>query len=352
MNRVGNHLLFWCGYVFFKTYLNVTADTTALIPESAADVSTYIMSISTQLTFLLVKVPLVYGIFLCIDRLLENKWSWLITAGTILLFFFVAIVSMTVINHQFVLPVILEYHGPTSSVFDINSLLYHFFALAFVVGAATSLKLIRKQYQSRLKEAELQKEKTETELKYLKGQINPHFLFNTLNNIYSLARKKSDSTAEAVMKLSKLMRFMLYESGNKKILLVDELKLIEDYISLEKLRYTDRLQMEIQTEIDDHHQTIAPLLLIHFVENAFKHGVSESRLTSLIAVKVTLNKGLLQATIRNTKEKAIPESEEDKIGLKNIKRQLELLYPLHTLKLTDDQNFFNVELMIPLIEYP
>lgn len=348
MRRVVNHLLFWLGYIFFKTYLNVTADTTALIPASAADVSRYIMIISTQLTFLVIKVPLVYASFLCIDRFLESKWNRSVTLATIMLLFATAVVSMTVLNHQFVLPVIINYHGPTSPVFDLNSLLYHFFTLAFVVGAACSLKLIRKQYQSRIKETELQNEKTEAELKYLKGQINPHFLFNTLNNIYSLARKKSEDTAEAVMKLSKLMRFMLYEAGNKKILLLDEVKLIEDYISLEKLRYADRLRIDFKTQIDEPGQTIAPLLLIHFVENAFKHGASESRFESSITIKIALTKGLLQANIRNTREAELSESNEGKIGLDNIKRQLELIYPLHTLTLVREHNFFNVELTIPL----
>ena len=306
------------------------------------------MLFSTQLTFLIIKVPLVYACFLCIDRYFENRWSKSVSLLLIALFFVIAIVCMTLLNHLFVLPLIINYQGPISNVFDINSLLYHFFVLAFVVGAACSLKLLRKQYHSKLKETELQKEKTETELKYLKGQINPHFLFNTLNNIYALARKQSEQTPEAVMKLSKLMRFMLYEASNEKILLSDEVKLIEDYISLEKLRYTDRLKIEFKTEIDNTNQTIAPLLLIHFVENAFKHGASESRFESSISISITLHTGILVARIRNTKEANAAIGNEGKIGLDNIKRQLELLYPRHTLILSNDQHYFNVELTIPL----
>lgn len=348
MRRLSNHLLFWGGYIFFKVYLNITADTTVLIPASAADVSKYVMVISTQLVFLFVKVPLVYSCFFCLNQFLENKWNRSVTIATIILLFGTAVVSMTVLNHQFVLPVIINYHGPTSPVFDINSLLYHFFTLAFVVGAASSLKLLRKQYHSRLKETVLQKEKTEAELKYLKGQINPHFLFNTLNNIYSLARKQSEATAEAVMKLSKLMRFMLYEAGSKQILLLDELKLIEDYISLEKLRYASKLNITFQTEIDNPSQTIAPLLLIHFVENAFKHGASESRFESSITIRIIVTKGVLQASIKNSKEADLTESSEGKIGLNNIKRQLELIYPLHKLTMVNEQKYFTVELTIPL----
>lgn len=348
MRRMLNHLLFWGAYIFFKMYLNITADTTALIPATEADVSTYIMIGYTQFVFLLVKVPLVYGCFYGIDRFLENKWSRLVSIVVISSLFAVSIISMTLLNHWYVLPIILNYHGATSPMFGANSLLYHLFTLAFVVGAASSLKLIRKQYHSSIKESKLQKEKTEAELRFLKGQINPHFLFNTLNNIYSLARKQSEATAEAVMKLSKLMRFMLYEAGSKQILLLDELKLIEDYISLEKLRYASKLNITLQTEIDNHSQTIAPLLLIHFVENAFKHGVSESRFESSITIRILLTKGILQASIRNSKETERTESTEEKIGLNNIKRQLELIYPLHKLTIVNEQKYFAVELTIPL----
>ena len=114
------------------------------------------------------------------------------------------------------------------------------------------------------------RKKLETELQFLKSQTNPHFLFNTLNNIYALARKKSDSTADAVMKLSKLLRFMLYESQKKFISITDEIQVLDDFIELEKIRYGEKLQLIFNKSIDNESHPIAPLILLPFVENAFK----------------------------------------------------------------------------------
>lgn len=253
---------------------------------------------------------------------------------------------LTLLYKLYILPSVLNYQGQVD-LYNINSLIYYSFTLIFVVGVASSFRLLKRQYQSKIKEAELQKEKTQAELKYLKGQINPHFLFNTLNNIYSLARKGSDQTSDAVLKLSKLMRFMLYEASNDTILLTDELKLIQDYIALEKLRYGDRLSITYKEALDNPQQSIAPLMLIHFIENAFKHGASESRFDSFIHMNITLVKGLLQVVVTNSKADAAGKS-GNKIGLENIRRQLELVYPKHELTFQDDPDKFTVSLTLPL----
>lgn len=348
MHRIGYHILFWALYVSFKTYLNLTAGASVLLPESLEDLTKFQLSVSAQLSFLTIKIPLVYACFGVIGQYLSHRLNRYWAIALLALLFALAVVLMIFLNHYFVLPVVFNYSNVEPIVFSAYSLLYHFFTLVFVVGVASSIKLLRRQYQSRLKELQLQKEKTETELKYLKGQINPHFLFNTLNNIYSLARKKSDHTPEAIMKLSQLMRFMLYEASSPQILLVDELKLIGDYIELEKLRYGDKLKIEFTTDIDNGSQTIAPLLLIHFVENAFKHGASESRFRSFISINIQLKEGLLSATIDNSKEENAAMNEDGKIGLHNIKRQLELIYPNHSLNLTNESTFFRVELKTDL----
>jgi sensor histidine kinase YesM len=348
MGRFGNHIIFWLSYVFFKTYLNVSAGSSALLPESSPDAARYALLFGAQLTFLIVKVPLVYSCFYATDRYLEHRWNRWMLIGLLVLLLSVSAVAMAILNHFFVLPVLFSYHKASGEFIEMDSLIYHFFTLVFVVGVASSLRLLKKQYQSSLRESELKREKTETELKYLKNQINPHFLFNTLNNIYSLARKQSDQTADAVMKLSKLMRFMLYESNSPRIRLIEELKLIEDYIELEKLRYADRLTVEFKTQLDKPDQPIAPLLLIHFVENAFKHGAGESRFESLIVIDVKLEKGLLTVKIINTKENVLESGNQKPIGLENVKRQLQLLYPRHKLSLVNDKTHFSVQLSIHL----
>ena len=348
LERVRNHILFWVAYLFFKTLLNVTAEGEETLVPSLISGDLFLLMMSMQLTFLLVKIPFVYLCFYLLDSYLLRHWKlWIaLTAAAIL--FIIAALMMNVLNHAFILPVLLGHPERGFNVFALSSVLYYSFILLFVGGLASSIRLFRRQYQTQVRALALQKEKTEAELKYLKGQVNPHFLFNTLNNIYSLARTTSPKTPDAVLKLSKLMRFMLYEASHSKIKLADEIKLIEDYISLEKLRYADRLKVTYEVEIDNPDQEIAPLLLIHFVENAFKHGAGESRFEAYISIKIELKKGYLIATIENSKEvRREPESEQ-KIGMQNIKRQLELLYPNHTLTQTEEPTNFRIELTASL----
>lgn len=349
MQRLRNHLLFWTLYVLFKTYLNISADATDFLMATGEEWDYYVRLFIIQLCLLSIKVPLVYSCFWLLDHYLLRKWNLLQTVLSFLAVFLVAVLLMSALNHSLILPKLLRYTQVTFSWLSINSLVYHFFTLAFVVGIAVSIRLLRRQYHSSMREIVLQKEKVETELKYLKGQINPHFLFNTLNNIYSLARKGSSETAESVLKLSKLMRFMLYNAGHHTIMLTEELSLIEDYIALERLRYTDRLQVTYNQNLDNLQQRIAPLLLIHFVENAFKHGASETRFESFITIDITLRNGVLRAQIQNSKSTDGMKSDIAKpIGMENIKRQLDIIYPEHQLVITDNINTFQVDLTIPL----
>jgi len=347
MHRLLYHLLFWTAYILFKVVLNVTAE--PLQEDWAMETLWHdsLTFLTIQLFFSISSVPAVYGIFYCIEKYFNDQWSLTVVLFISLIFFCLAVVSINIINYQWVLP----YLYPDRSfklVFEAGSHLYHAFNLGALVGIACAVKLVRKQLRSKMNEQILTKEKVITELKFLKAQINPHFLFNTLNNIYSLARKESKETPEVILKLSKLMRFMLYESNNSFIRISEELRLIEDYIALEKLRYSNRLRVDFHTEIDNPDQPVAPLLLIHFVENAFKHGASESRFDSVITVKITLVNGTLDAYISNTMEEHRDSEERESIGLHNIKRQLELLYPKHSLSIKKEDRFFNVNLIIPL----
>lgn len=346
MKRVGLHILFWTAYALFKTYLNVSASSDAFFSDQPIDWPNVLLNVRIQILVLVVKLPLVYFTFFLFDQFIFKRWSLITTVTLSVVVFTISSIALTLLYKLYILPIVLNYQG-SIDVYNINSLIYYFFTLIFVVGVASSFRLLKRQYQSKIKEAELQKEKTQAELKYLKGQINPHFLFNTLNNIYSLARKGSDQTSDAVLKLSKLMRFMLYEASNDTILITDELKLIQDYIALEKLRYGDRLRITYEEVLDNPQQTIAPLMLIHFIENAFKHGASESRFDSFIHIKVTLMKGLLQVVVTNSKADTASKP-GSKIGLENIRRQLELVYPKHELTFQDDPDKFTVSLTLPL----
>jgi two-component system, LytTR family, sensor kinase len=339
MARVRRHLLFWTAYVLFKTYLNLSFS-----GDVQPTLDAIRMVVLGQLTYLMVKVPLVYFCFFVIDRFLELKWNLWMTVSVLFGAVAIASVGISSVSHLIIMPYILHTHS-SIPILAIESLVYHSFTLMFVAGTATSIRLFRRQYQSRMREVLLQKEKTEAELKYLKGQINPHFLFNTLNNLYSLARKGSDQTAESILRLSKMMRFVLYEASSQQIQLKDELSLIQDYIKLEELRYTDRLAVNYFEDIDNPEQRIAPLLLIHFVENAFKHGVSETRAESFVDVNIQLTKGVLTATIANSKPAEVKRNGVA-IGMENVKRQLNILYPQHKLDVRDEEQKYSVELII------
>lgn len=343
--RIIHHILFWLAYVAYKTYLNI-----ASFPQGE-DAIPFIEILSTsvqaQLIYLVIKVPLVYSLFAVVNRFNTKNWGVIKTFFASFSLLLIATCLFTILSDLFVLPYIYGFSEISISDISISSMFYNAFVLVFVSGTALAIKLVRINLQIRKREEETARKKLLTELQFLKSQINPHFLFNTLNNIYGLARKKSDDTAEVVMKLSKLLRFMLYETAQASINIDDELKVVKDYIELEQLRYGSRLDIEYHEDIDYLEQQITPLILIPFVENAFKHGLSETRFHSYIKIHTILKKGNLHFSIENSKSENEGRAPE-RIGLKNVKRQLELLYPEHDLKINITPETFKVTLTINL----
>ena len=195
-------------------------------------------------------------------------------------------------------------------------------------------------------------EKQEAELSYLKSQTNPHFLFNTLNNIYSLARDKSDLAPESILRLSKILRFMLYETSGQYIAVEQEVKIISDYIALEKLRYDETLRINFNYDIEDMRQALPPLLLIPLVENAFKHGVSETRNRPFVDIHLSVRQRQLSFNVKNSSETISGEgSVKENIGLSNLRRQLELLYKEYNLSVSQDDSVFSATLKINLTSH-
>jgi sensor histidine kinase YesM len=195
-------------------------------------------------------------------------------------------------------------------------------------------------------------EKQAAELTYLKSQTNPHFLFNTLNNIYSLSRDKSDLAPESILRLSDILRFMLYETTGDYISIEQELKIINDFIALEKLRYDESLKVNFTYKIEDMKQPLPPLLLIPLVENAFKHGVSETRDKPFIDIFLSSDKKQLEFTVNNSVGGSTPEGPvKESIGLSNIRRQLELLYKVYDLSFHQNEKMFTATLKINLASH-
>lgn len=229
------------------------------------------------------------------------------------------------------------------------------FHMGFSVGSVFFFGIIRHAFNYvKLKQdtQQLRIEKQQAELNYLKSQTNPHFLFNTLNNIYSLARDKSDLAPESILRLSKILRFMLYETSGAYIAIEQEIKIMTDYIALEKLRYDDSLRINFNYDIEDMKQALPPLLLIPLVENAFKHGVSETRNHPFVDIHLTLNKRQLTFFVKNSTEKFAEErSVKENIGLSNLRRQLELLYNDFNLAIRQDESSFSATLKINLASH-
>ena len=227
--------------------------------------------------------------------------------------------------------------------------------MAYSMGSVFFFGIIRHIYNYiKLKQAsqQLRIEKQAAELNYLRSQTNPHFLFNTLNNIYSLARDKSDMAPESILRLSKILRFMLYETGGDYISIEQELKIIDDYIALEKLRYDESLRVNFKNDIEDMRQALPPLLLIPLVENAFKHGVSETRDQPFVDIYLSVNNRQLKFVVKNSSEEFSAERNvKESIGLTNLRRQLELLYTDYDLSVQQGSSIFTATLKINLASH-
>ncbi len=226
-----------------------------------------------------------------------------------------------------------------------NLVLYFLFLL--VIG---SYHFIKEWVHNEKMKRHLIETQFTTELNYLKSQVNPHFLFNTLNNLFSIAQRNNDTeTANGISKLAGLMRYMIYDSSVTRISLEKEIKNLQDYIALAKLRYTnDEVTVDITISGDTSKAAIAPMLLMPFVENAFKHGTSiEGRSVINISVTAAAKKIIFSCTnpIVNLNLSAV--NEEGGIGLENVKRRLILLYPQkHKLNITDDGKLFTINLEV------
>ncbi len=349
MKRPVLHIIFWLVYLVQDALLHFTWMAPYLKQTTGS--KQVLMAVTTALILLFPKlITVYYFIFFGIKRVLDDRKDLRKVILEPILVIVASILLFRIIFHYIIMPEIY-FLPPKVSFFDAKSTLIGALDMGYVTGIAIAFKLLRLQASSKEREKNLVKEKLETELKFLRNQTNPHFLFNTLNNIYALARKKSDETPEVVMKLSELLSFMLYESGKDTIAISEEVKMIEDYIDLQKIRYSNRLSILFIRKIDNDVHPIAPLLLLPLVENAFKHGVSETRFDSFINIDMSLSDGRLVFFIKNTIENGKTKPGNNNIGLPNIKRQLELMYKEHEMLIQDDGKTFNVNITINLNSY-
>ena len=222
------------------------------------------------------------------------------------------------------------------------------FSIGFLLVFSLLLRLTVDWFANERIQRSLETEKKEMELQFLKSQLNPHFLFNSLNNIYSLAYQKSDKTADAVLKLSEIMRYMIYESNDSKCDLGKEVDYLKNYIELHRIRFKDggAINLNITGEIDG--QQIVPLILISFVENAFKHGVANDP-TDPIKINLIANQKILHFSVTNKKNKDTFKDKVGGVGLSNVERRLQLMYPdRYKLNIVNSATHYTTELMLDL----
>lgn len=297
-----------------------------------------------------------------IPRLLaKEKWFWYIFAIAVSLIFFLYIpkqIAMLIAEPEGFNPLNREYirnpafkgkprfqgmsRGSRPIADPYNTVL---FLLIFTVG--TSISVIQRWLKTEHNRKETENEKLNTELSFLKSQVNPHFFFNTLNNIYSLAIVRSEKTAPAVMKLSSIMRYILTETQRDKVPLRNEVDFIHNFIELQQVRLTDKVELKFSAEGDMDNLWVAPLLFIPFVENAFKYGVS-TKASSNITIEIRTEGKKILFDCRNY---IVPSEnnlmENTGIGINNVKRRLELMYPgKHILSTTQKDNYYTVHLDI------
>jgi two-component system LytT family sensor kinase len=219
----------------------------------------------------------------------------------------------------------------------------------FILVVSTSYRIIIDYIKDQKLLKEKETENLKTELSFLRSQVSPHFMFNVLNNLVSLARKKSDKMEPALIQLSNLLRYMLYEGNQGKINLLQELKYLNGYIDLQKLRFGDDAEIIFDYQGDLNEFDLEPMLLIPFVENAFKHGMGSQNKP---IIKITM--GVENKTLAFEVENEIIQTGESKdnssgIGLANVKRRLELLYKQnYSLNISEANNFFRVQLKIKM----
>lgn len=229
-----------------------------------------------------------------------------------------------------------------------------FFLGSFLVAiVSTILRVITDWWRYQREKQTMMTQTIQTELRFLKSQINPHFLFNTLNNLYALTLKKSDKAPEIVLKLSEIMRYMLYECNERRVLLTKEIQYIHNYLDLERLRQTGEADIRFTTEGNISNQMVAPLLFVPFLENSFKHGLNlHMQGGGFVRLHLAVRGDDLEFFIENSKVERLPRQEHPRsggIGLANVRQRLEILYPgSYNLLVQDDPHRYAVTLQLQL----
>lgn len=301
------------------------------------------------LRLLILGAAVYYNIYRLVPKYLANK------KFTGYFGFFILLV-LVVTPIESVLLYLKSENNPAMQAQILTTLNWSFVPNFFVIGTSTVVKITIDWLKNQRERQELQTQTMQSELRFLKSQINPHFLFNTLNSLYALTLKKSDKAPDIVLKLSEMMRYMLYECNEPEVPLSKEIAYIGNYLELEKLRQGDTVEIEVKVEGSVSDQKIAPLMFIPFIENCFKHGLGNRLSPGFVRIHLKVMGHRVEAHIENSKPESMPKplhARSGGIGLVNVRRRLNILYPnRYTLNIEDAPNSYGVKLKIDLVSDP
>lgn len=331
----GHHVFFWMlvfGTWYFLRYQDYA---------SAGLAATVTLIKVVDLAFLVYLTN-----YVLIPRLLyKKKYVWFVL-GFIVMIVTSSIIKMNILGNVTHNPVMMSLSGDLKTrIYD--NILPHFFLV--IAGIAIKLMFDYSTLQQRM--AETAKEKAEAELNFLKSQINPHFLFNSLNSVYFLIDKNNTAARESLHKFSDMLRYQLYELNGAKIPVEREVTYLQDYVALQKLRKDEHYSVVFNSQPDVKGFSIEPLLLIPFVENAFKHISGYTMKSNFVKLNLERSNDHFTFTIENSKEPGRTTGKQGGIGLVNVKRRLELLYPgRYSLHIEDKNDLYTVKLRLKLDE--
>ena len=333
------HFLFWVGVWFFFVYFfSYNSNDTNYVTWF----SSFLLPVTMITTYFVVY-------HLIPKYLLTKKYKLFVLYGFYTLVFSTYLIIITIFGSLIFLSNMEVKNMPPMS----RNYVFVLILVYLIVGIVSFVNLLNHNFKTISENKELQNKILETqlqiksqELNYLKKQIHPHFLYNTLNTIYGFALKQSKNTPEIILKLSNLLDYILYQVNKPKVSLKEEILHIKEYIDLEKIRFQDTLKVTFEANNIIPEKQVAPMLLIPFVENAFKHGSLIDGFLNVI-IQIELNHNRLQFSIKNTILNDETEQGKEGIGLENIKKRLDLLYKNnHELYIENKDNWFTINLAI------
>lgn len=333
------HSVFWIFSILFFLFIMYISSNNTL------DKFTFLKFIDILVTNIIFAIPVYINLYVLLTYLFKKKKYFIYLLSIISLICISAALLIYVDDTFFAKP---EGREITKNYF--NAFLGSSVFIFLYVGITSFIKFMRdwvRLQELTLRINEMEKQNLSAELKSLKEQINPHFLFNTLNNLYSLSLDQSSKTPEMILKLSDLMRYILYDCSDSYVPFEKEVDFVKNYLELEKLRLNEDTKVELNIIGSLDNKTVAPLLLIPFIENAFKHGHNHQNKNSFVEILIDLSQdGNLLFTVSNSKTPIqAPLSNHKGIGIENAKKRLELLYPKkHKLNISNKENQFDVSL--------